>query len=216
MRADRPHSECLLDACRWLFLWVGPAGVGKLSGSGTGVPACCYCGPGWASSRSPGGVLLQLRLLVFRIVWRRVCRVGVPLPAECLGRGMQPVVMATGLRHFSSARAAFVPDVAKFFASIGRLRRLVTANQCREQWGAFKPDGPIPAEGHAQAPPVACGTQLHGGPPEMPSDSFCWPLLVCLLGVDDCDSSALGGCGGSHCPPGGAAAHRGRCTVPGS
>ena len=114
MRADRPHSECLLDACRWLFLWVGPAGVGKLSGSGTGVPACCYCGPGWASSRSPGGVLLQLRLLVFRIVWRRVCRVGVPLPAECLGRGMQPVVMATGLRHFSSARAAFVPDVAKF------------------------------------------------------------------------------------------------------
>ena len=47
--------------------------------------------------------------------------------------------------NFSSARAAFVPDVAKFSPLLAGFGVWWTANQCREQWGAFKPDGPIPA-----------------------------------------------------------------------
>ena len=70
LRADRPHSSCLLEACRWLLSWMGPAaalpdpgddwrpwhdmlldqpgrfkGMVKRAVKLQGVPACCHRGP---------------------------------------------------------------------------------------------------------------------------------------------------------------------------
>ena len=226
LRADRPHSACLLEACRWLFAWIGPAAA---------LPAP-------EADWQPGHDLMlhqpgRFKGLVKRAVRLQSCRHVVIAALDGLHKGLQggpPAAVLPGLDTCVEAclpcRRAFVNRVSwsghaarchgfgsqafllgrgrlcegcgKVFASTGRLRRhLVTAFRCRDQWGSFQQIGTLPTEGHPQAPPVWSGVPSQCAPLDVPCETFCGPLLDCLLSATDYDSSALWECVVDHVAP---------------
>ena len=206
LRADRQHCACLLEALVWVFDWAGSS-VALPHPAGSWQPWHDFiCGhPSRFKSLVKRVVRLQqcqhVAIVALDGLYRGLqgskVAAGAPdlagcseacLPCrraflvECLGRDTQPGAMVTGRRPSSWATGASAQDVAEFTP--------LPADSA-ESWGTYRADGPLPAEGHAQAPPVPICRHALDAVPEVPSETICRPLLDCLLSAEDHDGSVL-------------------------